>query len=422
MSSPARQSYPAFDYVLEESRKELAQRKIIEGRLLSEAETLSLIEKVSRRIGFELSRLEQDEILNALEQEDKVFGVLQPLVDDPFITDIIVSNANEISYQRDRRTFSTSIKFPTQALYEAFVERILQKGDASYSTKQPIADGIIGGFARIHAVHRSICETGPYLTIRLNRYRSIEIGDLETAGMMPKPILEYLKALVLTGQTLLITGEVGTGKTTLVRALASAMPKEESLLVIEDTPEIRLHHPFVRYLSTRPENFEGAGKVSPSECIRAGMRMAMNRIIFGEIRDAEAAESFIDVCSSGHPGLSTLHAKSSSEALVRLELFLGRAQPGVGRNVLTEQIVTAVQVIVHITVCPKTHRRRVSEVREIGPVADGVVRQRLMFSYEGLVNQKPSWKAHAPISAFREKIRPYLNSSYDNTSMISGVL
>ena len=108
--------------------------------------------------------------------------------------------------------------------------------------------------------------------------------------------------------------------------VAATVPEDESILVIEDTPEIRLEHPHVRYVATREANTDGAGRVTPSECIRAGMRMAMNRIIFGEIRDAEAAEAFIDVCASGHPGLSTIHGRSAIEAVARLELRIHAAE------------------------------------------------------------------------------------------------
>src|SRR5690606_24534801 len=251
----------------------------------------------------------------------------------------------------------------------------LFRAGTTYSTKYPIADGMIGSFARLHAVHKSLCESGPYLTIRLNRFSSVSGSDLVELGLAPSGVISYLQAIVESGNTLLIAGEVGTGKTTLARALASGMPGEESVLVIEDTPEIRLDHPHVRYISTREANIDGAGRVSPSECIRAGMRMAMNRIIFGEMRDAEAAEAFIDVCASGHPGLSTIHARSASEALVRLQLFLGRAQKGVALSVLQEQIATAVQVIVFVDICRSTWRRRIMEVKELGGLGDGALRQ-----------------------------------------------
>jgi pilus assembly protein CpaF len=181
------------------------------------------------------------------------------------------------------------------------------------------------------------------------------------------------------------------------------VPPHESILVIEDTPEIRLEHPQVRYLTTREANTDGAGRVSPSECIRAGMRMAMNRIIFGEIRDAEAAEAFIDVCSSGHPGLSTIHAKSASEAVTRLELFLGRAQKGVTQAVVHQQIATAVQVLVFINICSQTGKRRIFEVKEVAGASDGNLRQREIFRYTPK-DGTPQWSVVNKVSAFRDAL------------------
>jgi pilus assembly protein CpaF len=368
---------------------------------LPERELDRIIREAACALGFELSPFELVEIKAHLERERRPFGVLQPLVDDPSVSDIIVTDFSRIAVQQGRSTVGTDLRFTSPQSYEAFVERLLHRAGSSYSTKKPIADGMIDDFARIHAVHRSLCESGPYLTIRLNRFASVKLRDLERRGFAPRTVFDYLRILVRRGRTVLIVGEVGTGKTTLTRALAASVPLDESILVIEDTPEIRLEHPHVRYVSTREANAEGAGRITPSECIRAGMRMAMNRIIFGEIRDAEAAEAFVDVCASGHPGLSTLHARSALEAISRLELFLARAQRGAQRGVLTEQIVTAVQIIAFVDVCRDTGERRIKDIREIGPVADGVVRQREIFRYE-FDNGEPVWRVHSRLSAHRE--------------------
>ena len=242
----------------------------------------------------------------------------------------------------------------------------------------------------------------------MNRFTSVTIDDLVRVGMAPRQVLDYLRAVIGIGKTLLVVGEVGTGKTTLARALAGTIPQDESVLVIEDTPEIRLEHPHVRYITTREENLEGAGRVSPAQCIRAGMRMAMNRVIFGEIRDAEAAEAFVDVCASGHPGLSTLHGRSAIDAVTRLELFLARAQRNADRALLGAQVATAVQVVVVVDVCKLTGMRRIVDVRELGPVADGVLRQREIFSYRS-GEGAPHWIVSGRVSAFRDRLEnpPY---------------
>lgn len=389
---------PAINHILEAVRRDLVSDT---PGGLREREIDRRIVEVARSLGFDLAAFERDEIKAHLERERKPFGVLQPVVDDPLVSDVIVTDYARVAVQQSRSTIPTELTFTSPEAYEAFVERLLHRAGASYSTKQPIADGMIGSFARIHAVHKSLCESGPYLTIRLNRFSSVDTCDLERNGLAPRAVLDYLRVLVRCGRTVLVVGEVGTGKTTLTRALAASIPAQESILVIEDTPEIRLEHPQVRYLSTREANSEGVGRISPSECIRAGMRMAMNRIIFGEIRDAEAAEAFIDVCASGHPGLSTLHARSALEAIGRLELFLGRAQRGASRAVLTEQIVTSVHIIAFVEVCRETGARRITDVREIGPVADGVIRHREIFRYEPTAG-RPLWRVKTRLSAHRD--------------------
>jgi pilus assembly protein CpaF len=357
----------------------------------------------AERIGVELTSFERDEVLSHLEGDSNTFGILQPLIDDPNVSDIIVAGSSKIAVQQGRRSLRTQLRFPDQRAYEAFIERLLHRAGAAYSTKQPIADGMVGSLVRIHAVHRSLCDDGPYLTIRINRFTSVSLESLEQSGLAPRALFDYLSAIVGISRTVMIVGEVGTGKTTLARALAGTIPGDESVLVIEDTPEIRLDHPHVRYMTTREENLEGSGRISPAQCIRAGMRMAMNRIIFGEIRDAEAAEAFVDVCASGHSGLSTIHGRSVADAVTRLELFLARVQRNADRGLLGAQVATAVQVMVVVDVCRHTGVRRIMEVRELGPVADGVLRQREIFSYR-YQNNAPQWATVTRVSAYRDKL------------------
>ena len=405
----SRQTTPALSsaltHILEELQRELGltNNAADEPDQRDPVEIEALLRAVAERAGFQLSSFERDEVLAYLEREQKPFGILQALAEDEQITDIIVAGYATIAVQQHRSNYRTDLCFPSRAQYEAFVERLLKRAGTTYSTKKPIADGMIGSFARVHAVHRSICEDGPYLTIRFNRFSEVTLQDLEDSGLAPKALLNYLRRLVLTGHTILVAGEVGTGKTTLTRALAGSIAPNESILVIEDTPEIKLEHPHVRYVRTREANTDGAGRVAPAECIRGGMRMAMNRIIFGEMRDAEAAEAFIDVCASGHPGLSTIHSRTAIEALTRLELFLGRAQRGAAAAVITRQIATAVQVVVQLDLCRQTGHRRIVEVRELGSVADETLRQREIFHYE-ILNGLPTWKILNRISFYRSAL------------------
>lgn len=399
---------PALQHILREVQRDIGYGRVDATEAdESTAACEALVSGVAERYGLELTNYERDLVVAQIQKEQRPFGILQDLVEDAEVSDIIISSYSSIAIQQGRRNYQTGLTFPNQEGYEAFVEKLLARSGSSYSTKKPIADGMIGSFARVHAVHASISDAGPYCTIRLNRFASVSVRDLEQNGLAAEELFLYLQAIIQSGRTVLIAGEVGTGKTTLSRALAAKIPPDESILVIEDTPEIKLEHPHVRYMRTREINIDGAGRVTPSECIRGGMRMAMNRIIFGEIRDAEAAEAFVDVCASGHPGLSTIHARSALDTVARLELFLGRAQKGVAQSVLLQQIATAVHVIVHVGICKMTRRRRVMEVVELGAVADGVLRHRTLFRY-ALLDERAGWSVENRISMYRDALESQL--------------
>lgn len=320
-----------------------------------------------------------------------IFGPLKPLIEDNSVSDIMIASFSTVFVKRGSQVVKTDVSFPSLAKYEQFADRLLAAADCSYSIAKPIVDGMVTPMVRIHAVHKVLCEEGPYLTLRVSRHNAIRYKDLCASTIAPREVLSYLRASLLTGNTILIAGEVGTGKTTLIRGLASTIPHGESILVIEDTPEIKIEHPVVRYVRTRESNTEGVGEISPAECIRAGMRMAMNRIIFGEIRDPEAAESFIDVCVSGHPGMCTIHSRSAFDTIARLELLLGRHQKGVERAVLREQIGAAVQVIVYTQICKFTGQRRISEVLEVDSNPQLSLKTQHVFQYS-VSNNKPLWR------------------------------
>jgi pilus assembly protein CpaF len=243
------------------------------------------------------------------------------------------------------------------------------------------------------------------LTLRISRFQSISLEGLESIGYAPHEVLNYLSGIVMLGAgSLLIAGEVGTGKTTLVRALASVIEDNEALLVIEDTNEINLKRRFVRTLLTRESNLEGNGRVSPAQAIRAGMRMAMNRIVLGEIRDGEAAEAFVDVCASGHPGMSTIHAKSGRDALSRLELFLARSQGDIGVDTIRRQIANAISVVIFVGIDRLSGTRRILSVNEVDAAFDGAVQMSPMYEFDNS-SEEPLWIRGSGVSNYHEELR-----------------
>jgi pilus assembly protein CpaF len=399
-------------YVIRAAKKILGQQSAeAENRLPSEEELLQLIRHVEEKEGEALSERERTAAVAALAASFDHYDILTPLIENSDINDIIVRAFNDISVQRNRENIQTDIRFPDHDAYRAFVENLLKRVGKSCTVATPVVDAAIDPNVRACVTHESFSPagSGPMLTLRIARHRRITLDGLAHYRLAPKPVLQYLAALVSSGSgTVLIAGEVGTGKTTLVKALAGRIPEQEAILIIEDTNELILDRPFVRTLLTREANTEGSGRISPALAIRTGMRMAMNRLILGEMRDAESAEAFIDVCASGHCGMSTIHARSAKDALARLELFLSRAQPGVGPDTLRRQIANAVSVVAFLGVEKHSRQRRILEIIEVGSFSDGAVQFSPIYRYAPAHQQshyEALWVRESGISLFQESLQ-----------------
>jgi len=402
---------PAAKYVIREARKHLGKKQA-EGDTStspSEDELYSLVKFVEEYEGEELTARERTAVVAALSSSLEHYDILNSLIENPEVNDIVVRSYNDISVQANRINIQTDLSFPDQETYKSFIENLLKRAGKSCTTATPVVDTAIDTNVRACVTHESFSPkgSGPMLTLRVARHKDITLDGLVQYELAPREILNYLNTIMCHGKkTVLIAGEVGTGKTTLVKALASKIPEDEAILIIEDTHELVLNRKFVRTLLTREANTEGVGRISPAQAIRTGMRMAMNRVILGEMRDAEAAESFIDVCASGHSGMSTIHSRSARDAISRLELFLARAQGHADSSTIKKQIANALSVIVYLGVDAEDKKRRVLEVLEIGASNDGAIQISPIFSYQKK-NGIPSWKRESGISLFDKIFREH---------------
>jgi len=395
---------PIANAVLRETRRELGSNESLEdGKDVSEEAIGKAIDKVCATRGFVIDDIVRADIIVHLKRDLLGWGVLQPMIDNPEVTDIHCYDFQTVVLQRGKACETTGIHWPSQEAYSTFIDRVLFRLGKSLSTQQHTVDASFPDGKRICAVHESVCGSrGPFLTIRVPRVTEATLESLVSYQVAPPLIVNYLAALMRTCEhTFMVAGETGTGKTTLMRCLGTQFRSDESIIGVEDTPELNYQHPYYRSLVSRYANTEGVGEVTLQEHIKTTLRLCPTRVILGEMRTPEAAEAFLESAQTGHCGMSTIHARNARETLTRLESLLGRAQRGVSMEIIRQQIALAVDVVCWNVRERGTGRVRLAEVMEVGHYVEGNIQIRPMFK---LVQpgENPQWEVLSYSSYYEE--------------------
>ena len=391
--------------VLREARRELgSQQESANGSFeISEDAIAAAVDKVCLSKGFKLDDIARAEIIVHLKKDLVGWGVLQPLIENPEVTDIHCYDYKTVVLQRGKMSESTGLHWPSHEAYCTFIDRVLLGLGKSLSTQQHTVDASFSDGKRICAVHESVCGSrGPLMTIRVPRVSEPTLESLVAYQVAPPLIVNYLAALTRTVEhTFMVAGETGTGKTTLMRCLGTQFRSDEAIIGVEDTPELNYAHPYYRSLVSRTANTEGVGEVTLSEHIRTTLRMCPTRVILGEMRTPEAAEAFLEAAQTGHSGMSTVHARNARETLTRLESLLGRAQRGVSMDIIRGQVALAVDVVIWNVRERASGRVRVGEVIEVGHFVEGQIQVRPMFR---LVQEgdSPKWEVQSWSSNYED--------------------
>lgn len=371
--------------------------------IISEGAIADAVDKVLTRRGDSIDDIERAHIIISLQRDLMGWGVLQPLVDNQEVTDIHVYDFETVVLQRGKISETTGLHWPNHQAYVAFLDRLLMRLGKSLSTQQHTVDASFPNGIRLCAVHESVCgQRGPLLCIRVPRIKEVSLENLITYQVAPPLIVHYLASLVRCGHvTMMVAGETGTGKTTLIKCLGTQFGTDESIVAVEDTPELNFQHPYFRSLVSRPANVEGVGEVTLQEHIKTTLRMTPTRVILGEMRTPFAAEAFLESAQTGHTGMSTVHARNAKETLTRLESLLGRAQKSVSIDIIRQQIALAVDCVVWLFREKGTGKPRVGEIIEVGHFVEGVIQVRPMFSYlRG--GERSVWRVDSWASGFTE--------------------
>ena len=273
-------------------------------------------------------------------------GPLDPLLQAPEVTDVLVNGPDEIWVDRGGGLERTALRFPDEASVRRLAQRLAAQAGRRLDDASPYVDAALADGTRLHAVLPPIAGAGTCLSLRTFRAKGFTIGELVSAGTLTPRSRDVLEAVVRARLAFLVSGGTGSGKTTLLGAALNLVDPGERLLFVEDAAELRTSHQHVVRLAARPANVEGAGEVSLRDLVRQALRMRPDRLVVGECRGEEVRE-LLSALNTGHDGgAGTLHANSLGDVPARLEA-LG-ALAGLGDRALARQVVSAIGLVLHV--------------------------------------------------------------------------
>lgn len=343
---------------------------------VSDGEVLRLIDTVlSGEAGIPLGQ--KLDIRYRLFNKIRRMDILSELLEDDSISEIMINGYDKIFVERAGRIERWDQGFESPEKLMSVVQQIVSNVNRRVNDACPIADAILSDGSRVNIVLEGVSCDGTAVTIRKFPDKCFDMRQLIGIGSLSEEVAAFLEMLVYSGYNLFISGGTGAGKTTFLNALTEFIPSDERVITIEDSAELQVIgiDNLVR-LEARSANVEGANEISIRDLIRSSLRMRPDRIIVGEVRDSAAIDMLQAMCT-GHDGsLSTGHANSAHEMLMRLEsmVLTGADLP---LKAVRQQIAAAIDIVVHLGRL-RDRSRRVLEIREVvGLEGDDIVTREL---------------------------------------------
>ena len=281
---------------------------------------------------------------------NEIFGLgpIDRLISDPSVWEIMVNGPKEVYVEREGRMQKTDVVFEDEEQLYFYIERILSPSGRRVTEFEPYIDARLPDGSRMNVVRRPVAPFGPILTIRKANRKILEIQDLITRRTVDEKIARFLKACVKNHLNIIIAGGPGAGKTTILNVLATHIPEEERVITIEDTLELRINNKHRVALETRPATIEGKGEITIRDLVRNALHMRPDRVIIGEVRGEEALD-MLQTMNIGRVGsMTTLHANSSLDALLRLETMAMMGSTNVSAELVRRQIISAIDLVIII--------------------------------------------------------------------------
>jgi pilus assembly protein CpaF len=347
------------------------------------SEIKDLMERILREdgLGMPLNLIERERLFTEIQDEVFGLGPLEPFLQDPKVSDILVNTYNRVYVEKFGKLETTDARFKDDAHLMKIIDKIVSSLGRRVDESSPMVDARLADGSRVNAIIPPLAIDGPMLSIRRFAVVPLELDDLIHLGTLTPQIGELLKGLVKARLNVIISGGTGSGKTTLLNVVSRFIPEEERIVTIEDAAELQLQQEHIVRLETRPPNIEGRGEVTQRDLVKNSLRMRPDRIIVGEVRGHEAFD-MLQAMNTGHEGsLTTIHANSPRDALMRLETMVAMANLEIPSGFLRRYMSSALDVIIHVNRFADG-KRRVTSLQEITGMEGDVITLQEIFSYE----------------------------------------
>jgi pilus assembly protein CpaF len=328
-----------------------------------------------------LNSLEREQLFTEIQDEVMGLGPIESLLKDPAVTDILVNTYKHVYVEKLGKLEHTNVRFKDDAHLMRIIDKIVSAVGRRIDESSPMVDARLLDGSRVNAIIPPLAVDGPIVSIRRFAVTPLELNDLIILKTFPPEIAEILKGIVKAKLNVLISGGTGSGKTTLLNVLSRFIPEDERIVVIEDAAELQIKQEHLVRMETRPPNIEGKGEVTQRDLVKNSLRMRPDRIIVGEVRGKEAFD-MLQAMNTGHEGsLTTIHANTSRDALMRLETMVAMANFDLPSEFLRRYVSSAIDVVIQASRLTDGTRKLVA-LEEITGMEGNIITTQEIFSFQ----------------------------------------
>jgi pilus assembly protein CpaF len=310
-----------------------------------------------------------------------VFGPLYPFICDEQVEEIWINSPERIFIARRGKSELTNLILTSNEVRD-LVDRTLMWSGRRLDLSHPFVDARLPDGSRLHVAIPEITAEHWAVNIRKHIAQTVSIEQLSEVGILSQEIANFLIHAVSQGLNILISGGTQAGKTTLLNALASEIPFTHRVITIEEVFEIHPRLPDVIQLQTRGANLQGEGEITLRRLFKEALRMRPNRIIIGEVREAEALDLLIAL-NSGLPGMGTIHANSARDAVMKLQTLPLLAGSNISHTFIVPTVASAIDIVIQIALDNEGIRRVVEVVAVTGRTENLHIEMETLWKWHG---------------------------------------